>query len=61
MQLGELVCCRDYNQVNWSMQNNIHSINRVVVLDDEHANIPGAIQGSLLLPPPSALFALIAN
>ena len=61
MQLGELVCCRDYNQVNWYMQNNIHSINRVVVLDDEYTNIPGAIQGSLLLPPPSALFALIDN
>lgn len=59
MEFGELVCCRDYNQVNWYIQNNPHAINRVVVLDDEYANIPGAIQGSLLLPPPSALFSLV--
>lgn len=61
MQLGELVCCKDYNQIGWFFQNNPNSQTRVVVLDDENVNIEGYIQGSILLPPPSALFALVDN
>lgn len=61
MNLGELVICRDFNQIGWFFQNNPNSKTRVVVLDDEVINAEGYIQGSILLPPPSALFTLIDN
>jgi hypothetical protein len=61
MQLGELVCCKDFNQINWFMSNNMNSNTRIVVLDDDSVNIEGYIQGSILLPPPSALFNLVDN
>lgn len=61
MKLGELVCCRDFNQISWFIQNNPTSKTRVVVLDDDSVNIEGYIQGSILLPPPSALFTLVDN
>lgn len=61
MKLGELVICRDFNQVGWFFQNHPTEKTRVITLDDEIINAEGYIQGSMLLPPPSALFTLIDN
>ena len=59
MNLGEFVICKDFQQIGWYFQNHPNDKTRIIVLDDEVVHAEGYIQGSLLLPPPSALFTLI--
>jgi hypothetical protein len=51
-QLMQMIQMYQYNQ---------KQLFKVIVLDDEVVQGPNFIQGSILLPPPSALFALIDN